>query len=97
LSESSIQVGAFSVVTTSDGGHSPEFYAERIVAKIIGISETAPPEIRLQAEAYRDDLIRVVLAGVRGAVLSNHTTVIAQLRKAGMHEAAQLVFELHRR
>lgn len=92
-----LAVGAVTVATTTDGGHPPEFYAERISAKLIHVSENAPPEIKLQALAYQDAMREVVLKGVRRAILSNHTTILAQLRKAGMHEAAQLIYELHRR
>ena len=92
-----IGIGAVEVVATIDGGHPPEFYAERIVAKLLYVSESAPPEIKLQALVYQEALRDVVLKGVRRAILSNHTTILAQLRKAGMHEAAQLIYELHRR
>ena len=92
-----IAVGAVSVTTTSDGGHPPEFWAERIVDQLIYVSESAPPEIKQQALAYQETLRAVVLKGVRRAILSNHTTIIARLRKAGMNEAAALVYELHRR
>jgi hypothetical protein len=61
------------------------------------VSETAPPAIREQAKAYRDLMRQIVLAGLKGAILSSHTTTIAKLRNAGMHEAASLVYELHRR
>ena len=93
----SMSVGAFEVHTTTDGGHPPEFYAERICERLMYVSETAPPEIKLQAMAFKEAMKAVILTGVRGAILSNHTTVINQLRKAGMNEAAALVYELHRR
>lgn len=96
--EVKMEVGKFDVVTSApDQGHPPEFYAERIVARLVYISDRAPPEIRAQAIEYQAALRDAVLKGVRGAIMSNHTTVLAQLRKAGMHEAAQLVYELHRR
>ena len=82
------------MVTTSDGGHPPEFYAERITDRLIFVAADAPPEIKVQALAYRDAMRQIVLNGIRSAILSNHTTIIAQLRKAGMEDAASLVFEL---
>lgn len=90
-------VGAYSVHTTSGVGHSPEFWTERLVERLIHVSESAPPVIKQQAMAYREALQAVVLDGVRKAILSNHTTVINELRKAGMPEAAALVYELTKR
>lgn len=87
-------VGSVIVTTTVDGGHPPEYYAERLCDRLLFIAETAPPEIKLQAIAYREEMQRVLLDGIRRAILSNHTTVIHQLRKAGMDEAAELVFAL---
>ena len=89
-----MSVGPFQVVTTSNGGHPPEYYAERITERLVRVSENAPPVIRDQAMAYREAIAAVVLTGVRGAILSNQTTIIARLRKAGMEDAANLVFAL---
>jgi len=89
-----MSIGPFSVVTTTDGGHPPEFFAERISERILYVSLEAPPAIREQALAYQAHLKAIVLEGVKRAILSNHTTVINRLRKAGMPEAAQLVYEM---
>lgn len=88
-----IAVGKVTVATTSDGGHPPEFYAERICARLIAISETAPPEIRAQALAYREQMQAVLLDGIRRAILSNHTTLIVRLQRAGLDDAARFVRE----
>jgi hypothetical protein len=94
MNEIKMEVGPFSVATTIDRGHPPEFYAERICEKLIHISESAPPEIRVQALAFRERMMAVLLDGIRKAIISDHTTVITQLRKAGMNEAAELVNKL---
>lgn len=95
LTESSqMVVGQVSVEATQNFGHPPEFYAERILERLIYISENAPPEIRAQALAYRESMKQTLLAGIKRAILSNHTTIINQLRKAGMTEAAELVYRL---
>jgi hypothetical protein len=91
-----MNVGAFQVTTTSNGGHPPEFFAERICDRLISISETAPPELRQQALAYRQAMQIVVLDGIRRAILSDHTTVVHQLRQAGMEDAAALVLAMRR-
>ena len=87
-------VGPVTVETTSNGGHKPEFWAERVVAGLIAISENAPPEIRAQALAYREAMLQTVLAGMRRACLSDRTTVIAALRQAGLEDAANLVWKM---
>lgn len=66
----SIMVNSVGVVT-SVGGHPPEFFAQRIVARLIAISEEAPEPIRQQAVAFRDQMLAIVLAGVRQAVESD--------------------------
>jgi len=89
-----MSIGPYSVVTTTDGGHPPEFFAERISERLMYVSSEAPPVIREQALAFQAHLRGIVLHGVKQAILSNHTTVINRLRKAGMPEAAQLVYEM---
>src|SRR5580765_1682367 len=89
-----MSVGPFQVITTSNGGHPPEFFAENLTARLISIAETAPPEIKLQAIAFREAMSAVILEEIKRAIVSNHTTVIYQLRKAGMDEAAALVWEM---
>ena len=86
-----MSVGPFTVATTVNEGHSPEYYTERLCNRLIHISATAPPEIRQQALAYREAIQSLVLDTIRRAILSNHTTVIYQLQKAGMNDAAALV------
>ena len=87
-------MGLFTVSTTTDGGHSPEYYAERLTEKLIAIAETAPVEVRLQALAFREAMEAVLLDGIRRAILSDHTTIIHRLRQAGYDDAALLVLSL---
>lgn len=94
MNEVSMGVGLYWVETTENGGHSPEFHAERVTDRIVGISYNASPEIRAQAEVFREAIRRNVLRSIREAIASNQTTLIYQLRKAGMNEAAALVHEL---
>lgn len=64
-------VGNVMVVTTSGEGHPPEFFAERIVAKLITVADTAPEPIRAQAHAYRDSMYAIVLDGINRAIASD--------------------------
>jgi hypothetical protein len=64
-------VGTVSVATSSDGGHPVEFFAERIVDRLIAIGDNAPEPIRAQAYAFRDQMLGIVLEGIRQAILSD--------------------------
>ncbi len=94
MSSSGTSLGLFKVTTSSGGGHPVAFWVDDITAQIIHVSNDAPAPIRDQALAYRDSVRAVLAAGIRNAVLSNHTTIIHQLTQAGMHEAAALVLTM---
>jgi hypothetical protein len=66
-----MEVGSVTVVTSSGGGHPVEFFAERIVAKLIYVGDNAPPPIRDQALAFRDQMYQVVLSGLKQAIQSD--------------------------
>lgn len=64
-------VGQVTVATTDNGGHPPEFFAERVVARLIQVAESAPEPIRAQALAYREQMLAIVLGGIRAALESD--------------------------
>lgn len=84
-------LGSYAVHTTSNSGHPPDFWVDDIMAQIVHVSASAPPAIRDQALAYVEQIRAVLAAGVRNAIRSDHTTLIFHLRKAGMHDAAELI------
>jgi hypothetical protein len=69
--EAGASVGSVTVVTTMDGGHPAEFFAQRIVERLIQIADTAPEPIRAQAMEYRERMYAVVLDGVKRAIASD--------------------------
>lgn len=83
-----------SVITTNNRGHTPEEIAERCVARIISVAETAPPELRDQAEAFKQDILKVVVHYLREAVHSDRTTVYSALKGSGHPDLAELVRSL---
>ena len=87
-------LGQVMVATTDHGGHPPEFWATHTTNKIVSISENAPPHIRLQAEALRDHIYEVVLAGIQNAIVSAKTTQTAELTKQGYLDMAKIIKEL---
>lgn len=86
-----VGIGKFEVHTTSNRGHSPEFYADRLTDKLIHVSAEAPQPIRDQAYAYRDSIHAIALMTIQTAIQSDRTTIAAALREVGMDEAAEFV------
>lgn len=66
-----ITVGSVNVVTTSGGGHTPEYFAERIMARLMAVGDTAPEPIKAQALAFRDSMHQIVLEGIKRAIESD--------------------------
>lgn len=66
-----VSVGNVLVATTMGGDHPPEFYAQRIVERLIAVSDQAPEPIRQQAYAFRDQMFVVVLDGLQRALASD--------------------------
>ena len=86
-------IGAVRVDTTVNRGHPADFWIDIIMDRLVYVADTAPPAIRDQAMAYREAMREAVSSGVRSAILSHHTTLLYQLNKAGMREAAVLIQE----
>lgn len=66
-----VMVGQVSVVTTNNGGHPPEYFALRIVDRLIAVGMNAPEPIKAQALAYREQMLAIVLEGLSRAIASD--------------------------
>lgn len=86
--------GAVNVMTSSNGGHSPEQIAELCVDRLIRVADTAPPELAMQARAFKEQMLAVVLHYVRMAAVEDRATVIAKLEQAGAADVAQQIRRL---
>lgn len=86
--------GSVMVQTTSGRGFSPEEVAERCLSKIIQVSDTAPPAIRQQADAFRDELRAVLVFYMKEAIKSDRTTVCNALSDAGQDDLAAMIRRL---
>ena len=82
------------VETTSNRGHPPEFWAKRCIERLIQISDNAPPAIREQAQAFRDQMEHVVLFHVKRAIQSDRTTVGQAVTEAGHPSLAEVIRRL---
>lgn len=87
-----VQPGGVSVMVSPRGrGWSADDVAQRMVEKIIQVSDEAPQPIRDQALAYRTRLLSLCAFYLAEAQRSERTTMAGKLRDAGLHEAATLV------
>jgi hypothetical protein len=84
-------IGSPFVVTSSNGGHSPEQVAELCVNRLIQVADTAPPELAQQARAYREQMLAVVLHYVKVGIAEDRKTVATKLEQAGMTDLAQQI------
>ena len=82
------------IVTTQNRGQTPEEVAERCINKIVGISATADPLIRQQAEAYKTQIEQVIVHYMKQAIQSDRTTVYNVLLDAGEPKLADLIRRL---
>ncbi len=82
------------VLTTSGRGMTPEEVTDLALAKLISISDTAPPEIAAQARAYRERMRLVIIHYMRQAIASDRTTVYNVLKDAGHPDLAETIRRL---
>ena len=88
------ELGQISVHATENGGHPPEFWAERAIEQIASISADAPPHIRQQVEAFRQQLYEVILRHMKSAIYSDRTTLAYLLRSQGHADLAKILKDL---
>lgn len=82
-------------VHTSHGrGFTPEEIAARCADKLMYVAGSAPPAIRDQALAFKDQIEKLVEAYIREAIASDRTTVYNALNDAGRPDLAELIRRL---
>ena len=87
-------IGDVKVQTTNNKGLSPEYWTERIMERLISISENATPEVKAQAEAFKDNMTQVVLLYLKQAIASDRATVAGLLQKQGHKDMADIIRRL---
>ena len=85
------ELGMIEVHTTSNGGHSIEFWADLCIKKIIAVREDAPQEIKDQVKTYQDNIQKVIEQYMQNAIKSDRITINNELEQAGLKEAADLI------
>ena len=87
-------IGDVTVQTTNNKGLSPEYWTQRIIERLISISDNAEPEVKAQAQAFKDDMTQVVLLYLKQAIASDRATVAGLLDKQGHEEMAKIIRRL---
>jgi hypothetical protein len=82
------------VHTTQNRGFTPEELAERCAKEIISISRNAPPAIREQAVAFKEQIERLLVVYMQQAIQSDRTTVYNALKDAGSPQLVELIRRL---
>ena len=84
-------LGSVLVETTNGRGFLPEEWADRLLAKIIHVADTAPPAIRDQAIAFRESIRPAIIQYMKEAIRSDRTTLINRLNNAGHPDLAKII------
>lgn len=94
MSQGQFELGQVLVSTTENRGHDVEFWAKETTRKIVGISEEADPHIRMQAEAFRNQVYTLIYLGMKSAIASDRVTLQGTLVSQGHEDLAKVIREL---
>lgn len=75
--------GLVTAVATEGRGLSPEYWAERLMVKLLHLGQEAPEPLRQQIEAFRDGLHKACLHYMRNMEKSARTTLLNELGLVG--------------
>jgi len=87
-------MGQVTVQTTNNKGLSPEYWTERIIERLIAVSDNADPMVKAQAEAFKEHIQAVVLLYMKQAIRSDRATVAGLLEKQGHKDMADIIRRL---
>jgi|TARA_R100000781_G_scaffold109298_2_gene74206 hypothetical protein len=90
----SSSLGTVGVKTTENKGLSPEYWTERIMERLVAVSDNAEPMVKAQADAFKGTIHKVVLLYMKQAILSDRATVAGLLEKQGHKEMADIIRRL---
>jgi hypothetical protein len=84
-------ISSVKVVTTNNTGLGVDHWADRATDHIISISADAPPAIREQAEAFKENVRSVMTYYIKQAILSERTTICGTLSSQGHNDMAEII------
>jgi 2-keto-4-pentenoate hydratase/2-oxohepta-3-ene-1,7-dioic acid hydratase in catechol pathway len=88
------EIPRVTVKTSTEGGLSSEQVAELCCNKIIHVGENLAPEVREQAEAYRNKLQEVIFHYIQHAVRAERDRCVYAAVSGGYDELANLLRSL---
>lgn len=86
-----IQVASVNVMTSDEGGHSTEQIVELAMDRILKVSDTAPPAIKEQAEAFQNNIRQALHHYIELARREERGTIARRMAKSGHNDIADLV------
>ena len=89
--ETGISVNSVNVMTSNEGGLSSEQLTQLAMDKLLKVSDSAPPVIKEQAEAFKENLQKVVYYYIELARREERATIAHKMSKAGQKEMADLI------
>ena len=89
-----LEIPSVTVATSAGGGLSPEQLAELCCEKLIKVGDNLAPEIREQAEAYRERMRQVVLHYINHAVRAEKDRCVHAASSGGYDQLAHLLRSL---
>ena len=78
-------------MATEGRGFTPEEVAERALDKIIYVGSQTHPAIREQAEAFKDNIRKVLVHYMHEAVRSHNVTLVNKFKQAGHPELVPIL------
>ena len=88
------QAGVVSVVTSENKGLDASHWADRATSRIISVGGSCHPAIKDQAEAFKDQVQKVVMFYMEQAIKSDRTTLAALLEQNQHKDVAEIIRRL---
>ena len=85
------EVGNVGVKTTNNSGLSPEYWTDRIMERLLQVSDNADPMVKAQAHAFKEHIQKIILLYVKQAIASDRATLAGLLEKQGHKEMANII------
>lgn len=86
--------GAVKAYGTSGRGLNVEELADMAMRKLIHVADTAPPDLREQANQFKENIRRLLITYMHQAIKSDRTTLYNNLRGSGFPEVADIVLRI---
>ena len=86
-----MSVGSVEVTTTNNRGFTPEEVAKLCADRLMIVADDAPPAIKDQALAYKEQMQAVIAVYMKQAIQSDRTTVYNAINDAGHKKLAEYI------